>query len=123
MPIRDDFPELGSTYSNGYSDGWEYKTIFAGSNLVNNYEMVIQFLKEEGYGDVPIPKDAQELLCFRDASNRGQITLFHESGYVHNPIKILFNNDKKFKNSLVLCLYNEKEEHHLLKFHGLYYDI
>ena len=59
MPLREEFPEAGSDYMGGTSDGYEYQTIFAGSRLPASYDMVRQFLKEEGYGDLPIPKDAE----------------------------------------------------------------
>ena len=48
MALREDFPPAGSDYMGGESDGYEYRTVFAGSNLESTYEMVRQFLKEEG---------------------------------------------------------------------------
>ena len=58
--------------------------------LVYTYEMVKQFLQEEGYGDVPIPATADELKLFR-RPRQSQLQLFAERGYIHNPIKILFS--------------------------------
>ena len=66
MPIRTDFPEPNDlSYMGGASDGWHFNISFRGTTLQKTYEMVIAFLKEEGYGDVPIPKNAEELKLFR----------------------------------------------------------
>lgn len=119
MPLREEFPEAGSDYMGGTSDGYEYQTIFAGSRLHASYDMVRQFLKEEGYGDLPIPKDAEELKLFRLPSRNKQLLMFEDNGYIHNPIKILFPYDGRNKNTLILCVYNEKDPQHLLKFHRI----
>ena len=79
--------------------------------------MICQFLEEEGYGDIPRPKDAKELQLFRLPTRNKQILLFEENGYVHNPIKILFPVDGRKKKTLILCIYNEADPEHLLKFH------
>jgi hypothetical protein len=117
LPIRYHFPEAGEELSGGQSDGWEYRTVFVGSKLEYTYRMVVEFLKEHGYGDVPIPANADELKLFRK-SGKGQLQLFSEKGYVHNPIKILFHPDRKMRFALILCLYNEAIPGHLLRFHG-----
>jgi hypothetical protein len=118
VPIREQFPPAGSTYLGGSSDGWEYRTVFAGSKLVYTFEMVKQFLAEEGYGDIPLPASADELRLFRRPRG-AQLQLFSEHGYIHNPVKILFPQDSRQRNTLILCIYNEKSEGHLLRFHGL----
>lgn len=118
IPIREQFPEAGSQHLGGSSDGYVYKTIFTSGKLIITYNMVLQFLKEEGYGDVPVPETAEDLRLFRKP-RPGQMALFSERGYVHNPVKILFSTEKKQPNTLILCLYNEKAERHLLRFHGL----
>jgi hypothetical protein len=118
IPIREAFPDAGTTYLGGSSDGWEYRTVFSGTNLAHSYEMVKQFLQEEGYGDLPLPKTPADLCLFRRPKRR-QLCLFEEQGYVHNPIKILFPSDTKQRNTLILCLYNEQAPGHLLRFHGL----
>ena len=117
MALREEFPPAGSDYMGGESDGYEYRTVFAGSNLETTYEMVRQFLKEEGYGEVPIPASAEELKLFRLPTRNKQILLFEDNGYVHNPVRILFPLDRRKRTSLILCLYNEKDPQHLLKFH------
>jgi hypothetical protein len=117
MALRDDFPPAGSDYMGGECDGYEYKTIFAGASLEKSYAMVRQFLREEGYSDIPIPKDAAELALFRLPTRNRQILLFEDNGYAHNPVKILFSADGRKKNMLILCLYNENDPQHLLKFH------
>ena len=116
--IREDFPIAGSDYSAGVSDGWEYRTVFAGSNLQASLEMVAAFLEEEGYGNVPLPKNADDLSMFRIPNVRNQILLFADNGYVHNPIKVLFNSKETKPKTLTLHIYNEKEKNHLLRFHG-----
>lgn len=118
MPIREHFPEAGSEYLGGKSDGWEYRTVFAGGRLQNSYQMVLVFLKEHGYADVPVPADAEEMKLFR-RQRTPQLQLFPERGYVHNPIKILFHSDPKMRNALILCLYNENTPRHLPRFHGV----
>lgn len=117
MALREDFPPAGSDYLGGESDGYEYRTVFAGSNLETTFEMVRQFLKEEGYGDIPLPRNAEELKLFRLPTRNKQILLFEDSGYVHNPVKVLFPLDRRKKTTLILCLYNEADPQHLLKFH------
>lgn len=119
MALRDSFPEKDTEYLGGYSDGYEYKTIFSGSKLVHSYKMIRQFLAEEGYEDLPLPKDATELRKFRLTTRNKQILLFEDNGYVHNPIKILFPNDPRKKSMLTLCIYNESHPQHLLKFHRI----
>lgn len=119
MPLREEFPEAGSDYMGGTCDGYEYQTIFAGARLQASYDMVRQFLKEEGYGDVPLPKDAEELKLFRLPSRNKQLLMFEDNGYIHNPIKLLFPYDGRNKNTLILCVYNEKDAQHLLKFHRI----
>ena len=119
MALRKEFPPAGSDYLGGESDGYEYRTIFAGSSLEQSYEMVRQFLREEGYADIPLPKDTQELSLFRLPTRNKQILLFEDNGYVHNPVKILFPQDLRKRTTLILCLYNESDPEHLLKFHRI----
>lgn len=118
VPLRFSFPPAGSHYMGGSSDGWEYRTAFNGARLEVTYQMVRQFLQEEGYGDVPLPADVQELRQFRK-SRTAQLSMFAERGYIHNPLKILFSSAPGMRNVLVLCLYNEQAPQHLLRFHGL----
>ena len=119
MSLREEFPSAGSNYMDGESNGYEYRTIFAGSSLKQSFEMVRQFLKEEGYEDVPLPKNAEELSLFRVPTRNKQILLFEDNGYVHNPIKLLFPLDRRKKTTLILCIFNEKDPDHLLKFHRI----
>lgn len=119
MPLRENFPPAGSDYMGGESDGYEYRTIFAGSTLEHSFEMIRQFLQEEGYKDLPLPKSGEELQLFRIPTRNRQILLFEDNGYVHNPIKILFPPDRRKRTTLILCVYNELDADHLLKFHGV----
>ncbi len=116
--MRDDFPIAGSDYLGGESDGWEYRTIFSSTTLDLSYEMVRQFLAEEGYADIPLPETVKDLRLFRLPKQNNQLLMFGNNGYVHNPIKILFLPQERRAKSLMLCLYNEKETGHLLRFHG-----
>lgn len=118
VPMREQFPLPGSNYLGGASDGWEYRTVFAGAKLAYTYEMVKQFLREEGYGDIPLPETVEELKLFKRPRGK-QLQLFRESGYVHNPVKILFPSDPRQRNALILCVYNEQAPNHLLRFHGV----
>ena len=115
VPMREQFPEAGSNYLGGSCDGWEYRTAFTGSRLAFAYEMLKQFLVEEGYGDIPLPETATELKLFKKP-RLAQLQMFADRGYAHNPIKILFPNQR---NTLILCVYNEREAGHLLRFHGV----
>ncbi len=117
MALRDGFPPEGLEYVGGESDGWEYRTVFSGMNLKYSYDMIKAFLEEEGYEDVPIPKDATELEYFRLPTRNRQILLFEDNGYIHFPIKILFPVDGRNKRKLTLCVYNENMEDALLRFH------
>ncbi len=119
MPLRNDFPPAGSNYLDGISDGYEYKSIFAGTSLEHSFEMIKQFLKEEGYLNIPLPRNASELALFQLPTRNKQILLFEDNGYVHNPIKILFPLDRRKRNTLILCVYNEEDPEHLLKFHRI----
>lgn len=119
MPLRESFPPVGSEYMGGECDGYEYRTTFAGSTLEHSFQMIRQFLQEEGYTDLPLPKDGEELSLFRIPTRNRQILLFEDNGYVHNPIKILFPPDRRKRTTLVLCVYNELDPDHLLKFHGV----
>lgn len=119
MALRDNFPEAGSDYLGGKSDGYEYCTVFSGSNPESSYTMLRQFLKEEGYADIPLPRDARELALFRLHTRNKQILLFEDNGYVHNPVKILFPDDRRKRNMLILCIYNENYPDHLLRFHRI----
>ncbi|HMX41484.1 MAG TPA: hypothetical protein PK971_10945 [Saprospiraceae bacterium] len=118
MPMRQQFPEAGTAYMGGSSDGWEYRSMFAGTRLAATYHMVRQFLEDEGYGDVPLPATAEDLKMFKKPRN-GQLQLFGERGYIHNPIKILFPYPPAPRNALLLCVYNERAEQHLLRFHSV----
>ncbi len=118
VPMRKHFPPAGTEYLGGQSDGWEYRTVFAGKTLADTFDMIRRFLQEEGYGDVPLPANATELKLFRRPRSP-QLELFGEQGYIHNPIKILFPRGSKLRNALILCVYNEQAPNHLLRFHGV----
>lgn len=119
VPMREQFPPAGSDYLGGASDGWEYRTVFGGAKLAYTYEMLREFLREEGYGDVPLPATVEELRLFRRPRGGQQLQLFGERGYVHNPVKILFPDDPRQRNALILCVYNEQAPGHLPRFHGV----
>jgi hypothetical protein len=116
--IRFDFPPDGSTYEGGKSDGWQYQVRFTGANLQTTLDMIRVFLADEGYADVPMPTTAKEMLYFKLPTKRDQILLFGDNGYVHNPIKILFEPNETRHRTLIVCLFNEQSEKHLLRFHN-----
>ncbi len=118
-PLRYNFPEAGTRFEGGHSDGYCFRLEFGASRASRNLEMIRAFLQEHGYGKLPIPSDIQELRAFRIARReRRQLQFFCDDGYVHNPIKILFPPPGSKSQSLRLEIYNEQAPKHLLKFHG-----
>jgi hypothetical protein len=117
--LRTNFPKAGEEYLGGESDGWEYKTSFTGTTVKDAFVMLRKFLAEEGYENIPLPKDVKELLFFKTPPKHQQLQLFNDLGYFHNPIKIFFPNGKRMENTLLLCVYNEEDKKHLVRFHGL----
>lgn len=115
--IRDEFPPEGSDYEGGISNGWQYQVKFRGGTLQSSLDMIRSFLSEEGYGDVPLPNTADELLLFRLPTRQQQIALFGDNGYAHNPVKILFDPTEVRPRTLILCIFDEKVPQHLLRFH------
>lgn len=119
-PIRYNFPEAGEVVEGGTSDGYCFRLVFAAGRLERTYEMVRAFLQEEGYGELPLPKDANELRLFRQPPKlRHQLSLFGDNGYVHNPLKILFPVPAGQRGALIVELYNETSSDHLARFHRL----
>ena len=103
----------------GDCDSTVFRIAFRGSSLEKAYEMVRAFLKEEGYGDLPLPANAEELKLFK-RPRKQQVGLFDEVGYVHNPIKILFPPKSPLRGAVLeVWLYNESAPGHLLRFHGV----
>jgi len=117
IPIRESFPIAEDEYLGGKSDGNVYSTVFISKNGKTTYDMIRAFLKDEGYGDIPLPSDFDELLKFRIPSRNKQILLFEDNGYTHNPVKILFPTTGQSTKKLILELYNENAKGHLLRFH------
>ncbi len=118
--LRYNFPEADEEIAGGTSDGYCFRVTFAAGRLERTYEMVRNFLKEEGYGSMPIPKDAEELKLFRQPPKlRHQLSLFGDNGYVHNPVKILFPVPAGQRGGLIVELYNEASLNHLTRFHRL----
>lgn len=116
--LRAAFPETDADYMGGHSDGQVYTSVFAGSTLETTYAMIRDFLQEEGYADVPLPTDVAELTHFRLPNHNKQLLLFEDNGYCHNPVKILFPLDRRKRTTLILKIYNEHAEGHLLRFHN-----
>ena len=118
--LRYNFPSADEPTAGGSSDGYCFRITFAAGRLARSYEMVLAFLKEEGYGDLPFPKDVDELCLFRlPPKLRHQLSLFGDNGYVHNPVKILFPVPAGQRGALTVELYNEACEDHLIRFHRL----
>jgi hypothetical protein len=117
IPIREIFPAAEEDYLGGKSDGNIYSTVFISKKGESTYDMIRAFLNDEGYRDIPLPLDFDELLKFRIPSRNKQILLFEDNGYTHNPVKILFPKTGKSTKMLILELYNEDSLGHLLRFH------
>ena len=116
--LRYDFPAAGPVAEGGVSDGYCYRIPFAAGKLAASYALIVAFLEEQGYGNVPLPANIEELKRFRlPPKLRHQLSLFGEDGYVHNPVKILFPTPAGRRGELILELYHEAEPGHLLKFH------
>ena len=122
MYLRTAFPRFHGEHKGGSSDGYCYRSCFAGATLEQCLALIREFLKEEGYGELPLPKDAEELKMFRLPTRNRQILMFEDNGYVHNPIKILFPTDPRKTKSLLLEIYDENAPNHLLKFHKRLWD-
>ncbi len=119
LPLRRAFPKGGEERHGGTSDGYCFRITFAAGRLDRTYAMVSEFLSEQGYGDIPLPADADELRAFRLPSRlRQQLTLFEDDGYVHNPVRILFPPPGGKRGALLLQVYDETSAGHLLRFHG-----
>ena len=117
MGIRNDFPPMGSKFFGGECNGLVYKTAFFGTTLQSSFEMVNSFLDEQGYEDIPRPKDAEQLRAFLHPPKNGITGLFDQPCYAHNPIRISFVRSDTKQRKLVLELYNERAIDHLLRFH------
>jgi len=117
--LRAHFPAAGEQRYGGSSDGYCFTATFAAGRLEQTYGMVRDFLLEQGFGDVIVPADVAELRAFRLPPRlRHQLSLFGEDGYVHNPLKILFPPKGGRRGALILKIYREAAEGHLLRFHG-----
>lgn len=118
--IRYNFPGVGEETAGGLSDGYCFRITFAAGRLGRTYDMVRAFLKEEGYGELPVPQNEEELRLFRlPPKLRHQLSLFGDNGYVHNPVKILFPVPAGGRGELIVELYNEACSDHLTRFHRL----
>lgn len=119
VSLRRDFPPAGSDRYGGTSDGYCLRIAFAAGRTDRSYAMLRDFLREAGYGEVPLPADEAELRRFRlPPRMRVQLSLFGDDGYVHNPVKVLFPPPGGKRGSLILEIYDERAEGHLLRFHG-----
>lgn len=117
--IRAVFPVAGATHLGGTSDGVRYRTLFGARTLSASYKLLRQFLTEQGYENLIIPADAEELSRFRHPPGNKAIKLFEEYGYQHFPVKIIFHPHMKKEHTLILYLYNEQVDDVLLQFHGV----
>jgi hypothetical protein len=118
VTIRSDFPPAGTEREGGTSDGYRLRIQFRAGRLDQTYRLLRAFLREQGYGAVPIPATVEELRAFRLPPRlRHQLSLFGEDGYVHNPLKILFPPPGGKRGALWLELYDERAAGHLLRFH------
>ncbi len=117
MKLRDNFPPFGSQALGGNSNGLVYTTAFAGSSMAASLVMVRQFLDEEGYADVPIPRSAEEMLSFLQPEQGRHPHLFERPDYAHNPVRLVLPPRDRLRRKLIVELYNESAPEHLLRFH------
>ena len=117
MKLRDHFPPYGSEALGGHSDGLVYTTAFAGTSLDATLAMVRQFLDEEGYADVPIPRTGAEMLCFLHPEHGRHPHLFERPDYAHDPVRLVLPARDRLRRKLIVELYNESAPEHLLRFH------
>ena len=75
--LRTNFPKAGEEYLGGESDGWEYKTSFTGTTVKDAFTMLRKFLEEEGYENIPLPKDVKELLFFLEKTEKTPQLYYH----------------------------------------------
>ncbi len=123
MNLRTEFPVEPGEYEGGTSDGYCFHTCFSGATLEHSLCMVRDFLKEAGYGELPLPANAEELRMFKLPSKKNrQVCMFEDNGYVHNPIKILFSERPNQLKLLRLEIYDENAPNHLLRFHRRLWD-
>ncbi len=116
--LRDRFPGAGERPHGGLSDGYCFRMTFAAGRPAASYELIRAFLREQGYGNVPVPADVEELKKFRLPQKlRHQLSLFGDDGYVHNPLRICFPPPGGRRGSLLLEICDERAPGHLLRFH------
>lgn len=112
------FPAAGQRYEGGYSDGYCYRIVFSSGRFETSFNLLREFLWEEGFKGVPLPRDTEELLRFRLPPRlRHQLSFFGDNGYVHNPVKILFPVTPGRRGELILEVYDRGHPEHLLRFH------
>ena len=59
------FPAAGQHYEGGYSDGYCYRVVFSSGRFESSFNLLREFLWEEGFKEIPLPRDTEELLRFR----------------------------------------------------------
>ncbi len=94
MSLRTAFPTMPGEHKGGTSDGYCYRTCFSGASLEHSLQMVQQFLIEEGYGDLPLPKNEEELKMFRLPSRNKQLMMFEDNGYTKEEMKLVRETQK-----------------------------
>lgn len=118
VTLRGNFPAAGEEFLGEPCDGYVYRTTFSGSNAAHTLDMIRCFLREQGYEEVPLPQTLDELMAFKLNTRNRQILMFDDNGYCHNPVKILFPSGRWNRKALILEVYNERAEQHLLRFHN-----
>lgn len=118
VTLRRNFPQAGEEFLGEPCDGYVYRTLFSGSSAESTLSMIRTFLYEQGYDEIPLPKCMEELMAFKLSTRNRQILMFDDNGYCHNPVKILFPSGTWNRKALILEVYNESAENHLLRFHN-----
>lgn len=102
--IKDNFPKERESYQGGTSDGWCYHIDIWADNDEQLIKAVRDFLNEQGYTDVPLPKTAERLWWdYLKETSGGK--------FVWHPIIIYPSAYKEF--AIELHIYNESYPQHL----------
>lgn len=117
MALRHEFPPYESEILGGTSNGLIYRTAFAGSSMEATLAMVRTFLYEEGYSDIPLPSNAEDMLRFLNPEPGRHPHLFEDPDYAHYPVRLILPRRDRLRKKLIVEFYNEAAPDSLLRFH------
>ena len=103
--IKNNFPKNMEEYKGGKSDGWCFRIDLWAETENKVIEMIKEFLNNEGYSDIPIPKAERLWWDYLRPDSNGI-----EGSFIWYPIQIYQNSYKK--NAVSLFIYNENHPEH-----------